>query len=164
MNLRQIPSFPAYSVTDNGVVYKDGSPIKIGKTHDRYPRVTLRKNGKSYTRAVHTLVAEAFIGLRPKGFDVCHNDGSKDNNHISNLRYDTRRNNCADAIKHGTSNKGSRHGRAKLDEKETERLIKRYKSGERVNDLAAEYGMHRSTLYHALSKRTWKHVNQTDTK
>lgn len=41
-------------------------------------------------RFVHALVAEAFLGPRPPGMDVYHADGSRDNNHVSNLRYDTR--------------------------------------------------------------------------
>lgn len=53
-------------------------------------------------RPVHQLVAEEFVGPRPKGFDVCHSDGDKTNNSASNLRYGTRSENILDAVEHGT--------------------------------------------------------------
>lgn len=53
-------------------------------------------------RVIHQLVAEAFIGARPEGLDVCHNDGDKTNNRADNLRYDTRSENILDAVRHGT--------------------------------------------------------------
>jgi hypothetical protein len=50
---------------------------------------------------VHTLVALTFIGPRPAGLDVCHNDGNPKNNRLDNLRYDTRTNNILDTYKNG---------------------------------------------------------------
>lgn len=54
------------------------------------------------TRQVHQLVLEAFVGPKPPGMDGCHYDGNPQNNHIENLRWDTRAGNLADAIRHGT--------------------------------------------------------------
>lgn len=53
--------------------------------------------------ATHTAVAEAFLGPRPEGMYVCHNDGNPLNNAISNLRYDTPSSNILDTVKHGTN-------------------------------------------------------------
>lgn len=50
---------------------------------------------------VHVLVLEAFVGPRPEGYDGCHNDGDPTNNHLSNLRWDTRSANSYDCVKHG---------------------------------------------------------------
>jgi hypothetical protein len=44
---------------------------------------------KRATKNVHVLVAETFLGQRPKGYHVCHADGNKENNSLENLRYDT---------------------------------------------------------------------------
>ena len=46
-------------------------------------------NVEGKTRTIHTLVAEAFLGIRPDGYDVDHIDGNKLNNAASNLRYVT---------------------------------------------------------------------------
>ncbi|MFF5891228.1 NUMOD4 motif-containing HNH endonuclease [Streptomyces globisporus] len=55
-------------------------------------------------RKVHALVAEAFIGPRPEGLVVCHNDGNHLNNRADNLRYDTISANVRDSVEHGTHN------------------------------------------------------------
>ena len=67
-----------------------------------YPRVNLSRQGKDQTRYVHSLVAETFIGSRPEGMEVCHNDGDSTNNHLDNLRYDTSSDNELDKVRHGT--------------------------------------------------------------
>lgn len=59
---------------------------------------------RKITRTVHSLVADAFLGPRPVGMEVCHNDGNKANPILSNLRYDTKSSNQLDAYKHGTRN------------------------------------------------------------
>lgn len=51
---------------------------------------------------IHVLVAAAFIGPRPDGHYVCHNDGNPLNNHVDNLRYDTPAGNARDKRIHGT--------------------------------------------------------------
>lgn len=52
-------------------------------------------------KPVHRLIALTFIGPPPMGTEVCHNDGDPTNNSLTNLRYDTRRNNILDVYKQG---------------------------------------------------------------
>lgn len=52
--------------------------------------------------AVHTLVLEAFVGPRPAGMQACHWDDDGDNNHLSNLRWDTHKGNSADRERNNT--------------------------------------------------------------
>lgn len=72
----------------------------------RYHMVNLWKENIQHARYVHFLVLEAFEGPRPGRLDGCHGDGSVDNNRADNLRWDTRKGNMADAIRHGTTTKG----------------------------------------------------------
>lgn len=81
----------------NGVRTVPPKVLKHGYTVG-YPCVVL---GRGNTRMVHALVAEAFIGPRPKGFDVLHIDGSRDNNSAINLRYASRSENNRDIFVHG---------------------------------------------------------------
>jgi hypothetical protein len=50
---------------------------------------------------MHILVLEAFVGPRPAGMEGCHWDDDPTNNHLSNLRWDTRSANARDAVRNG---------------------------------------------------------------
>lgn len=80
--------------------------LKAPLTPYDYPRVTLHLNGARSKARVHVLVAEAFLGPRPSGMEVCHVDGDPANNAVTNLRWDTHRSNQRDVVRHG------RHHRA----------------------------------------------------
>lgn len=67
-----------------------------------YPRVGLVVDGKQQIAAVHRLVAAAFLGPRPEGVEVCHNNGDPSDNRLVNLRYDTPSANNYDQVRHGT--------------------------------------------------------------
>lgn len=109
---KPIPGYEGfYSVSDDGRVYSesriDSANHKRGghfmsPLEDRdYYFLYLRKNGSRKRFSIHILVALAFIGKRPEGLDVCHNNGNGKDNRLSNLRYDTKSENCKDTIKHG---------------------------------------------------------------
>lgn len=52
-------------------------------------------------RKVHALVLTAFVGQASVGMEGCHNDGDPANNALTNLRWDTHRNNALDRTRHG---------------------------------------------------------------
>jgi hypothetical protein len=45
-------------------------------------------------------VLEAHRGLRPSGCEACHNHGIRTDNHLSEIRWDTREANLADMLEH----------------------------------------------------------------
>lgn len=59
----------------------------VDNQRDRRWQVVLTRVGP--TQPVHVLIAKTFLGERPEGLWVCHNDGDGYNNRIENLRYDT---------------------------------------------------------------------------
>lgn len=69
-----------------------------------YPQITLMHR----TRHVHSLVMEAFVGPRPEGAEVCHNDGIRANSVLTNLRYDSISENRIDTIRHGNNPRTNR--------------------------------------------------------
>lgn len=76
-------------------------PHRFG--HDRkHLAVSLARVGVIATRAVHQLVAEAFLGPRPAGQEVRHLDGNGLDNRRGNLAWGTRAENMQDSIRHGT--------------------------------------------------------------
>lgn len=59
----------------------------------RYRAVVLRKEGRSFTRPIHRLVAEAFIP-NPRGLpEVNHKNGDRADNKVENLEWVTHREN-----------------------------------------------------------------------
>lgn len=99
--IRVIEGFPGYYVSNLGKVYKNTSrgftPLKPRANKDGYLRVWLKtgerrktsKRSKEFPRSIHKLVAEAFLGEKPKGYQVDHLDCNRTHNFITNLRYVT---------------------------------------------------------------------------
>lgn len=100
---KQIPSFPRYSINQEGTIIIDliTGKRKIIPPYDiktPYRSVMLYTDSKikghistrqTKNRRVHTLVAEAHIGPRPNDFVIDHIDGDRYNNHVNNLEYVT---------------------------------------------------------------------------
>lgn len=99
---RSVPGFPAYQVSDTGVVARvatqSGKPIfRVLKQfsnngRDRtyvHPYVRPCQNGVAKKKHVHQLVAETFLGARPAGTEVNHKDCNPLNNSVENLEYVT---------------------------------------------------------------------------
>jgi hypothetical protein len=106
--------------------------------------VTLRKSGKSITRAVHRLVLEAFIGPCPEGMEARHvNDNDINNNILSNLAWGTHDQNMADKINHGTYQYGEMNPQAKLSDKQADEIRVSTLSNK---EAAATYGVSYSTI------------------
>jgi hypothetical protein len=102
-----------------------------------YLRVQLCKNDVKRTVIVHALVAEAFIGRRPRGKHVNHKNLDKLDNRFVNIEWVTRRQNAQHALQAGRvggrAMPGARNGRAKLTESQVAEIRKqRGRIGQRV--------------------------------
>lgn len=78
-----------------------GRILRTSVTPKGYHIVTFTRPGVRKSYPVHRLVAEAFIGPLPEGWHTCHGDGNKDNNAVTNLRYDTASANELDKVAQG---------------------------------------------------------------
>jgi len=98
---RGIPNHRDYAVDKMGNVYNRNHG-KILKPYLRkgYLSVTLCQNNKRYQKSVHRLILETFRGKCPDGMEACHNNGDKLDNNVTNLRWDTHKNNCGDRNKY----------------------------------------------------------------
>lgn len=68
-----------------------------------YLLVSLYRDGSARKHRVHRLVALAFMpDQAADGLEVCHGDGVRTNNTLTNLRWDTRSSNMRDMVTHGT--------------------------------------------------------------
>ena len=99
--------FARYSVSDTGIVFRDGKELKsyargiITGNGTRYQAVNISiydDNGKFVRQIkyyVHRLVGEAFIENPNNLPDIDHKDCNKENNHVDNLRWLTRKENMS---------------------------------------------------------------------
>lgn len=122
---RTIPGYEGtYEVSDRGglrsldrsVIYPNGmvKPIRgrvmyPSVNQDGYLHASLFKGGLGKTVTMHKLVALAFLPAPRVGAgEVCHGDGNRQHNWVSNLRWDTRSGNAQDSLAHGTHPKASK--------------------------------------------------------
>lgn len=128
--------------------------------------VKLSKNGNGYLIAnlfnkrflVHRLVAEAFLD-QDNGRDIVnHKNGIKDDNRAINLEWSNPSHNMNHAYKNflKVSEKGQKHGRAKLSDAE---VIEIRKSLKNEKELADFYNVSVSTINGIRLGRTWKHLD-----
>jgi hypothetical protein len=161
---KPIPDWPEYEIDTNGNVYRvaantgtrPGRKLKATPMSHGYMRVSLSRNAKARQFTVHRLVAKTFLGPVPDGLDVCHIDGDRGNNALTNLRIDTRAGNMADTLRHGTTNRGERCGSNKHSRETILAMRARISAGEKVPALSLETGIPKTTLYGIKYGSNWK--------
>jgi hypothetical protein len=141
-----------------GTYFRAGRLMRISRQKTGYLGLRLCKNGKSVLILVHHLVLSAFVGPRPTRADGCHNDGCKENNRLSNLRWDTRKGNFADKRKHGTQTRGSSHPAARLNETDVERIFDLRANGCTQAQIGDWMGIHQVHVGQILRRKAWAHV------
>ena len=117
-----------------------------------YVRYSIREKHKDMSG--HRLVWMAWNGAIPDGMEVCHNDGTRDNNAIANLRVDTRSGNFADKLAHGTHIAGEKHYAAKLTEQDVAYIRKAAETG---RALARRFSVSTALISVVKNNKRWTH-------
>lgn len=160
---KQIPNWKEYEISNYGEVRRIekncgatvGKTLKPSKLKNGYLKVSLCRNSKRKEFLIHRLVAMTFIG-DADGMDVCHIDGTRNNNKLSNLRIDTRKGNMRDAVEHGTMIKGSKVGTSKYKEDFILKIKEHFKNGSTVVELHNKFNIPKPTLYGIKNNVNWK--------
>jgi hypothetical protein len=136
VEFRIISGWPNYAAGDDGTIWsriRNGSyrpgvtsngwrqlqPGKCGK----YAMVGLcGGDGKPHTQTVHTIILTTFKGPCPKGCVAAHNNGRARDCRLTNLRWDTHKENIADKKKHGTYLCGSQLSWTRLSESDVREI------------------------------------------
>lgn len=137
---------------------KSGLMLTPSPASGGYLQVSLQDGSKTFPMHVHKAVLQAFVGVRPDGMVARHLDGDQKNNKLSNLVYGTPAENGADKIRHGTTAKGERNGRAKLSEAQALDIIQLLKNGVSRSEVMRIYGIGDSTVGSIGAGRIWKHL------
>ena len=140
----------------NATLSADGYLLLNWKTSD----------GKQHSRAIHRLVAEAFIPNPEHKDTVNHIDGDKTNNSVDNLEWATRREQLTHAYAHSlrVSHKGSENCNSKLSQDDVMFIrtytVKRSRT-HGIPSMAKKFGVSYETIYNVLSGKTYKEEGST---
>ena len=142
-----IKNFDDYKVSEEGVVYsiKNNVPLKPLNNGNGYLKVNLWKNGKLYNKYIHRLVAEEFIPNPSSLKYVDHIDRDKSNNHVSNLRWVSAKENTENTAQFPRYSK-SRKGHKEYPKELVLQIKKEYNSGEGVMSLSRKYNIPRQSI------------------
>lgn len=154
-----------YQASGTGKIksYHKTSPriLRPGMNGPGYLFVNLRMPGvKRKMWGVHELVALAFIGPRPPGFETNHKNGVKIDNFTENLEYVSRSENQKHAHRLGlkVAARGERAGKAKLTAEQVLDIRRALSEGVRSVELARRYGVHKATIQHIKQRINWRHI------
>lgn len=85
-----IPDYPDYAVCSSGqIVNLKTNKLRKFSNHKGYSQCMVRRDGKSYNRFVHRLVANAFLPKPLNGQIIDHINGIRNDNRVENLRWCT---------------------------------------------------------------------------
>ncbi len=166
--MKQIPTFPNYSVTKDGRVWSKKRTITKGgwlrqtTQNSGHLVVGLCKSGKRHIRAIHQLVLETFVGLRLNGMQCRHLNGNPADNRLENLKWGTSSENTQDAIKHGTQVKhwlgkrGEKCPGSKLSDQDRRLIFSVYHDGAyEQQELADHFSVGYSAIYRVVRNNRW---------
>lgn len=156
---RKIPSFPTYEASNLGRIRHKGKVLTPVTTAYGYQQCTICFEGKRFTRFIHRLIADAFLPPPPSPkHQLAHNDGTRDGNAASNLRWATCSENNMDKAIHGTWQGGENHAHAKLDDYKVRQIRRMAEWGWPQLVLAAMFDVERKCINNVVRRQTWKHV------
>lgn len=163
---RDIADFPEYEVSASGLVrrrprsanWRIARPLKPAVSHG-YEFVTLRRDGRSYTKRVHVLVCTTFNGDRPSPrHQVAHNNGIKADNRAVNLRWATAEENQADRLAHGTDIRGEDVRGAKVTAVDVPKIRSLLEQHVPCGVIASAWNVDATTIHYIKQNKTWRHV------
>jgi len=170
MEWRDIPGYEGvYQVSSTGrvrsldrkvahysgkLLNRRGVELKGCLTHRGYVKVSLCLGGAMKGHYVHSLAALAFIGPRPPGLVVRHLNGRPTDNRAANLAYGTSAENSDDMRKHGTVQKGTAHGNAKLTKRQVVRIRKMAETMSQ-SAIARHFGMSSQQIHNIVRFKQW---------
>jgi hypothetical protein len=165
---RDIPGFRGYQVSDDGQVkslprkWRKNERVLKSSNSNGYRTVTLSRDKQATVFLVHRAVLLAFVGPPLPGQEACHTDGNPSNNHLSNLRWGTHRQNMADNLVNGTRAMGELIAQHRLTSTQVieMRLLRRMKAATN-KEIGVAFGISQVGTCLIMTGKQWKHIGST---
>jgi len=166
---KPVKDFSKYETSNFGNVrsYKQSSIINSFQSKLLTPNygsyghaaVSLRKGNKTYTKSIHRLVLEAFVGSCPSGHEANHKDSNPQNNRLTNLEWTTPSKNIKHSFKYGyNSNAGECSPTAKLRDEEVLEIRRLAKQGVKLITIAKMFKIDRGHTSAIVNRKKWNHI------
>ncbi len=168
--MKTIPGFPDYAITKDGRVWSksrkladgrhwEGRWLKSSFSSSGYFKIGLAINCLGYTRKIHSLILETYVGPCPPGMQCRHLDGDSKNNRLENLVWGTSSENQQDRIQHKTDCQGEKCRTSKLTEQDVRMIVYLYRTGLFLQrEIAKVYNIAQVTISRIVHRKRWKHL------
>jgi DNA-binding transcriptional regulator YiaG len=146
-----------YLVSDSGAVFskKVGRRLKPFRNAKGYLVVYLTSGIR--TRQVHRLVAECFIRPPRTGEVINHKNFRRADNRAKNLEWCTSEQNTKYSVIHARFPRGESSWKSKLRARDVLK-IRAMRGSISQSEIAARFGVTKSTVGHIQTRRTWRHL------
>lgn len=160
-NFGRVRSIDRYVTTKKGhKIFKEGQIQKLQDNGNGRLYKQMKRDGTFKNYYISRLVMLAFVGERPEGYAICHNDGDVKNNRLDNLRYDTNLENNIDQFRH---NRNGLKDTLPLDTVLEIRKRLDLNSDAIVKEIAKEYGIEKYIIWNIRSRTTYNWLNDDGT-
>lgn len=141
--------------------FHKGQLLKPNLRNTGYLAVETKRSGRKRGSKdnIHVLVARAFKGDRPEGFEINHIDGDKLNNCADNLEYCSRHENIRHAYSVGLIGTCEKHHQAKLKDCEIPLIRQRILLGESDSSIARDFGVSSAAIRQIKVGKSWFRVS-----
>ena len=127
------------------------------KNFSPYQQAVLCSSGKRISARTHVLVATAFYGKCPDGFECAHLDGNKRNNKASNLKWVKRVENANHKMVHGTLLQGNSHPMRKVSSGEVLK-IRNLCGKKSQREIGKMFGLSQQQISKIKNKTRWENL------
>jgi len=116
------------------------------------------------THYAHRVAYELLVGPIPDGMHVLHHCDTPPCVNPEHLFLGTDADNIQDMDRKGrrVTRKGELHPRARLTEDDVRTIRARAAAGETQRPLAREYGVDQATISNIVTRKSWKHVQDSE--
>lgn len=142
-NLGRVRTIPKKGFNKQ-VTRKTGLDVRTG-----YTTIMLRKNNVLRTKRIHSLVVEAFLGIKTnKKLVANHINGNKRDNRLENLELISQKENIHHAFNLGlvTITTGDARYNSKIKEKDFPRLLEMFKTDMTSKEIAKLFNVNPTTI------------------